>query len=263
MGKYQTLSALQRNYDDYPEYLAPYIEYDQRPVVARVARELFEANEPSLVRYDLCNSFSNYAAVAGMFAVLAALLLIAPPLTNDRARKIVLLQYSSRVGRRVMRLQLLATLAGALLMSAILIAGAYIPFMANGALKFWNAGILSFDANFTGGALYAVTFGQYALILAAVSAACSVAAACAAFALARFSSNAVTLMVKAVPVGAAVAAIAALSLLMALTPSNIIFTQVFRGRFDMPEVWTCAALAAIGIAFAMIVARRERRTDAA
>jgi hypothetical protein len=263
MGKYQNLDSLRRSYEDYLEYLTPYIEHDSRPVVARAAKELFEANKPSLVRYDLCASFSSYAMVAGVFAVISSLLLIAPPLTNDRARRMVLLQYSSHIGRRLIRRQLAATLISALLLSAILIAAAYITYMANGAAKYWNADIMHFNAYVSGGGLYHITFGRYALILAAISVACSVAASCAAFALARFSSNVITLIIKAVPVGAAIAAIAALSLFMALTANNIIFTAVFRGRFDMPEVWVCAVLAVSGIVAAALVVRRERRIDVA
>ncbi|GHU87418.1 hypothetical protein FACS1894202_01660 [Clostridia bacterium] len=264
MGKYHSLTALQHSYEDYPEYIVPFIKSDGRPVVVRVAKEMYEANEPSLVRYDLCNSFSGYAAIAGVFAILAVLLLVAPPLTNDRARMIVLLQYSSRIGRKIMRYQFAATLVSALIVSLVLITAAYVPFIANDAAKFWDAqSAMSFNAYVNGGVLCNVTFGQYVLILAAVSVACSVAAACVAFVFARFSSNVVTLMIKAVPGGAAVAAIAALSLGRAFTPDNIIFTQVFRGRFDMPEVWTCAALAVIGVVGAAVVVRRERRVDVA
>jgi hypothetical protein len=261
--KYQTLHSLQFSFEDYQENLEIFMEHDTRPVVARVAKEILEKdkpNEPSLVRYDLIELFSSYAATVGVFVVLAALLLVAPPLTNDRARKITLLQYSSKTGRKITRYKFAATLASVLIMSAVLVSAAYIIFIVNDAFKFRDANLMSFNAYVSGGSMYNVTFGQYVIILAAVSVVLALAAACAAFALARFSSSVVNLMIKIVPVGAAVSAITALALLMCFTYNNIIFNAL-QGRFDMPEIWTSAILAIVCLATAVVVAIREKHAD--
>jgi hypothetical protein len=254
-----TLQTLEDRYVDYQQNLIPYIQSDLRPVVVRAAEQLSATHNANLINYDLCPTFSQYAATVAVSAVLAVIILIAPLLTTDRARRMNLLQYSSIIGRRIIRRQFAATVVSAFVLSAVLVAAAYIPFIANGTLKYWGAHIMALET--MGMWLYNITFGQFVLILAGMSVALSVAAACFAFVLARFSTNIVTLMIKAVPVGAAVAAIAALAVNMALSYNNIIFTQVFHGRFDAPETVVSAVLAIIAFVVVAVVLRRERKVD--
>jgi hypothetical protein len=71
----------------------------------------------------------------------------------------------------------------------------------------------------------------------------------------------VTLLIKAVPVGVALAGISVLSVNMALSYDNIVFTTIFRGRFDAPEVIVCGFVAVIGMIAAVVVTVREKRVD--
>lgn len=254
-----TLETLEHRYVNYQNNLYGCIQNDLRPVVVRAAEQLSTARNANLVNYDLCPTFSQYAATVAVFAVLAVIILIAPLLTTDRSQKMNLLQYSSNIGRKILRRQFAATVVSAFILSVVLVVAAYIPFIANGSIKYWDAHIMALDT--MGMWLYNITFGQFVLILAGMSVALSVAAACFAFVLARFSTNIVTMMIKAVPVGAAVAAIAALAVNMALSYNNIIFTQVFRGRFNAPETVMSAVLAIIAFVIVMVVLRRERRVD--
>jgi hypothetical protein len=254
------LKQLQRRYADYQTSLAAYIQEDLRPVVARTAERLNQARNANLVRYDLCLTFSAYAAVVGVFAVLAVIIFAAPLLVNDRTRKLNLLQYSSAVGRKIFKIQFAVTAVSAAVLSLVIIAAGYMPFL-KAAGEYRNAHIMALDSN--GMWLYNITFGQYALILAAMSLAISVSAACFIFVLARFSTNIVTLMIKAVPVGAAVAALCALAVHTALSYNNIIFTQVFRGRADAPEAIVCGAVTLTGMIAAAVIMAREKRADVA
>lgn len=257
----QTLKALESTYVDYEDSLQNYIDHDSRPVVVRAAENIMQISNANLVRYDICSEFSLYAAVVGIFSIVSVIILVAPLLANDRFRKINLMQYSSKIGRRIFRLQFAAIAVSALVLSLFLIAAAYIPFLAAGAGKYWNAHIMSFSL--FGMQLYNTTFGQYALILAGMISALSVGAACFAFILARFSANIVTLMIKAVPVGVAIAGISVLSVNMALSYNNIVFTTFFHGIFDAPEVIVCGFVAIIGMIAAVLVAVREKRADVA
>jgi len=172
-----------------------------------------------------------------------------------------LLQYSSKIGRRIFRLQFAATAISALVLSLLLIAAAYIPFLAAGAGMYWNTHIMSLSGH--GMQLYNTTFGQYTLILAGMILALSVGTACFAFILARFSTNIVALLIKTVPVGVAVAGISALSVNMALSYNNIVFTTIFCGRFDTPEIIVCGFVAVVGMIASVIVMIREKRVDVA
>ncbi len=254
-----TLETLEHRYVDYQNNLYGYIQNDLRPVVVRAAKQLSTTYNANLVNYNLCPTFSQYAATVAVFAVLAVIILIAPLLTTDYSQKMNLLQYSSTIGRRILGRQFAATVVSALILSAVLVISAYIPFLANSSSKYWDAHIMALDT--MGMWLYNITFGQFVLFLAGMSVALSVAAACFAFVLARFSANIVTLMIKAVPVGVAIAAITALAVNMALSYNNIIFTQVFHGRFDVPEMAVSAVLAIIAFVIVAIVLHRERKVD--
>lgn len=257
----QTLEALEHTYVDYEASLRSYIDNDARPVVVRTAEKLLQMHNANLIRYDLCTEFSLYASVVGGFTVVAVIILIAPLLITDRTRKLNLMQYSSTIGRKIFRLQFAATFISALALSILLIAAAYIPFLASGAGDYWDAHIMSLAGR--GMQLYNITFGQYALILAGMILALSIGTACFAFILARFSTNIVMMLIKAVPVGVAVVGIGALSVNMALSYNNIIFNTIFPGRFDAPEVIVCGLVAVVGMVAAVVISIREMRVDVA
>lgn len=255
----EALTTLENTYVDYEDSLQNYIGHDSRPVVVRAAEKLLNIRNANLVRYDICSEFSLYATVVGIFSLVAVIILVAPLLATDRIQKLNLMQYSSKIGRRIFRLQFAATAVSAFVLSLLLIVAAYIPFLAAGAGKYWNTHIMSLSGH--GMQLYNTTFGQYTLILAGMILALSVGAACFAFILARFSANIVTLLIKAVPVGVALAGISVLSVNMALSYDNIVFTTIFRGRFDAPEVIVCGFVAVVGMIAAVVVTVREKRVD--
>lgn len=230
-------------------------------MVVRTAEKLLQMRNANLIRYDLQMTFSLYAAVVGVFTVVAVIILIAPLLTTDRIRKLNLMQYSSTIGRRIFRLQFVATIVSALVLSIILIAAAYIPFLASGAGDYWGTHMMSLAG--WGMQLYNITFGQYVLILAGMILALSVGTACFAFTLARFSANIMMMLIKAVPVGVAVAGISVISINMALADNNIIFGTIFHGRFDAPEVILCGFVAVVGLVVGIIISIREKHVDVA
>ncbi|WP_202081739.1 hypothetical protein [Caldalkalibacillus salinus] len=257
------LEAIEDTYVDYEASLRRYIDSDRGPVVVRAAEKLLQMRNANLIYYHLCESFSHYTAVVGVFTVVAAIILIAPLLTTDRMRNINLIQYSSTIGRRIFRLQFAATIVSTLALSILLITAAYIPFLASGAWIYWDAHIMSDNFTSSGIQLYNMTFGQYALILAGMILALSVGMACFAFILARFSANIVMMLIMAVPVGIAVAGIAVISVTMALRDQNIVFNTIFQGRFDAPEVVLCGFVAVVGMIVSIVILTREKRVDVA
>ncbi|MBD2864316.1 hypothetical protein IDH45_20230 [Paenibacillus sp. IB182363] len=255
----QTLTALERTYVGYEPSLRSYIDRDSRPVVVRAAEQILHMRNANLISYDLCRTFSLYAAVVVVFSAVAVILFVAPLLTTDRMQKINLIQYSSATGRRILGIQLAATAVSAFVLSFLLIVAAYAPFLLSGAGDYWNVPILSFTGFDM--LLYNITFGQYASILAGMTLALSIGAGCFAFILARFSTNMVTMLIKTVPVGIAVAGIAGLSVNMALSYNNVVFSAIFRGRWDAPEILACAFVAVVGMCAAAVVAMREKRVE--
>ena len=71
------------------------------------------------------------------------------------------------------------------------------------------------------------------------------------------------MLIKAVPVGVAVAGISVISINMALADNNIIFGTIFHGRFDAPEVILCGFVAVVGLVVGIIISIREKHVDVA
>ncbi|MCL2109087.1 MAG: hypothetical protein FWH20_07060 [Oscillospiraceae bacterium] len=252
------LRTLEDRYTNQQEHLDIYTLNDLRPAVVRAAERLSATGNNSLINGYLMQEFSLHAAVTGVFALVSIMILIIPLLIIDRSRKINLLQYSSAVGRKIFRVQFSAAIISAIVLSGILTVVSFAVFLSRTA-EYWNTSIMSLGGN--GMWMYDVTFGQYVIFLGGMIISACVGTACFAFILARFSANIVTVMIKSVPVGAALAAILALSVNMAFSYNNIVFNQVFVGRVDMSEVVICGAMGVIGVIAGGLVVRWERWVD--
>lgn len=255
----QALYALERTYAEYGPALQTIIARDERPVVVEAAGQLLKRHNDSLIRADLCETVSMYAATVGVFGIAATLLLTGVPLASDRARKIHLIQYSSRIGRRILFVQGAAMLASGFAVSLLSIALGSVPLIAAGMGDYAHASIQSFTYFEMG--LYDIPFGRYALILAGMIALLCAVSAGFAFILAKFSANLITMLIKLVPTGIALSGLAVLALSRAFSYNNLLFSDVLRGRVAMPEPILCAVLAGIGLAGALWVALREKKTD--
>jgi hypothetical protein len=254
----QQLDALKYYYVDYGGRIA-YIRNDNRPVVVSVLEEIAQAGNGNLVSDYLSVIFSQYTVSVGIFAIISIVLLVAPMIVTDRARGINMLQYSSKAGRKTFRIQLAATLTSAAVLGIALCAASFIPWLSTNASQYWNDGLRQLGS--WGIFLYDVTFGQYVFLLYGTVVALCVAASGLAFILARFSDSVVSLMLKTVPVAAALAGLAYCALYMALRAENLIFTQIFRGSVVAPELWACLLIIMAAVCAACVVARRERRVD--
>ena len=252
------LRALEERYANHDYHRTYFVELQTRPVVVRAGTKILERDNNSLIPYHLPDVFSLCAAITAVFAVVAVIILITPPLIIDRSRKVTFLQYSATAGRRILRIQFLAAIVSAFVLSASLICLLLAPLVVSAA-EYLNTSI--FHGNVTFVWLYDITFGEFAFILVGMIILLCVCTACTAFILARFSNNIVTVMVKAVAAGAALATAAALAVNMALSDWNFIFNFVFRGRVDMPEVMVCVAVSIVGALATAFVVKREKRVD--
>jgi len=256
----QCLEALENHYIDYEDYLTTYLQNDQRLIAVEAAARIIDMDNGNLINYRLCSDFSLYSAVTAVFALVAVILLIAPLLAVDRFRRINLLQYSSSIGRRIFRIQYLAAIISALVLTALIVAAFYLPFLLFDAGKYWGAHIMSLSFG-TGIQLFNITFGQYVLTLAGMTIMLCVGAACFAFVVARLSSGFVTLMIKMVPIGAALSAIAVLAINMAQNSNNVLFAMVFRGKLSYAEALVCCALLISSLMLSALLVRHERGVD--
>lgn len=257
----QTLKAVESTFVDYEDFLNSYIEHDERPVLVRSVNQIVDVRNHSLIRDNLGVDVSAYATVVCIFSITATLLLVAPPLANDRMRKMNLIQYASSIGRRILFVQWSAMMLSACILSLALMTLSLLPLMWAGVGDYWNVSMLSWRMMHI--TLYDITFGQFAFWLAGMIIALNAGTACFTFLLARFSANLMNLLIKIVPAGLALSGLAAITVNMAFSSNNILFSNILRGRVEKPEPLLCALIAGAGVVTALIIARREKKTDTA
>ena len=256
--KEEGLNTLSSRYVTYSVTLALRMQ-DKSPVIARAAERILAAGNGSLINYYLMGSFTLYAAITGVFALVAVIVLITPLLIADRSRRVNLLQYSSVVGRKIFHFQFVASIISAFVLSVVLTVLSFIPFIAR-VSEYWDVSIM-IDGQGGGMWLYNITFGQFVFILAGMIIILCVGAACVVFILARFSTNIVNVVIKTIPVVIALSAVCYISVNKALSEYNIVFRQIFNSKFDVPEVITCFVIGVLGVIVAAAITAREKRVD--
>ena len=156
--RYDNLLSLEQRYVNYQEHLETMVgNADGQRVVLNTVEKLKENRNANLIPYFLCQDVSLYAALVGVIAVLATLFLVSPLLVVDRSQNIHLLQYSSGMGRRVLGVQFGATMAGAFILSGVIVAAAYFALLSTFADDYWSARVMSFETYLM--QLYNITFG--------------------------------------------------------------------------------------------------------
>jgi hypothetical protein len=232
-----------------------------KPVVVQNAiKDIVVMGNANLVAYHLPGEFSIYASVAAVFCIWSVLFLVCPVIVGDRQHGIHSLAYSSKIGRKMLRIQFGAAVAGTLLVSVVLKVALWLPFICAGAGEYWNARIMGVHL---GGRiiLYNITFGQFALLLGGMTIFFSVCAACLGLLLSRFSANSVVALLKVIPAGAALSGVCIASMYQFTYEENFIFDVVFHKTIRWPELMVTAVVTASLVLAALVMLRRERRVD--
>jgi len=206
---------------------------------------------------------STYFGNFTRLVILATLALILPLVTVDRMRNIQGVQYAARVGRGLLHKQIAAVLISSLLLVTVLLVifgGLY--FYATGVLRFWDHSIFSWANQAV--LIFDFTFGQYVLVLVAISYVFGLASALAAFIISRFSRNLISAAIKMVPVFAGLAGISfGLNSSGAAAPFSIAHRLYLWTNIVGVEAALCVVLAALSFVVALLVAKRDKRSDVA
>jgi len=177
-------------------------QYSESAVVQKQAEKFIESYNSNLIRYDLTNNFSMWATLICIFAVIAVVLLTAPTLVNDRSQGLHYIQYSASAGRKTLKTQFVAAAFSSVVLGAAVVGAAYAAYFGlTDSGLYWNAHIADYSGTFF---MYNITLSQYVLILGGMTILLCAATGCFAFMMARYSANIVTLMIKAVPIAAAI-----------------------------------------------------------
>ena len=196
-----TISIIQHmleRYDDPRDYLQQH-DYFESYTPQEKAQILAVNSWPrSLLSGSVMDSTDYYLKHLVQWTSISVILLLSPTLVQDRLRRTSPLQWSSRRGRRVLHTQLAAGLISALLLSVMNMTAYAIPFLAQGplALKGCPLG----NSVWAGGTpWFNWTYGQYLVILTGMVLALGLGIGALTLFLSRFSSNYVSMLLKAFP----------------------------------------------------------------
>ena len=203
---------------------------------------------------DSADNFFHYFAI---WCVFSAVLLLSPTLVRDALRRTRAMQWTSRRGRGVLNAQMgAALLSGALL--TLLNCAIYLgPFLATGALRFWNCSLVSvWNAEFS---WFDWTYGQYLLLLLGLTFLLTLAASGFTVVLSQFSASYVAMLLKAIPL--------IFVLCWGVVPWIMAGAGLFSGRpvrlTGLPGTeFICAVLTVLlALALCMLTVRRQRRAE--
>ena len=141
------------------------------------------------------DDFFHYFAI---WCVFSAVLLLSPTLVRDALRRTRAMQWTSRRGRGVLNAQMGAALLSGVLLTLLNCAIYLGPFLATGALRFWNCSLVSVWNSFSF-PWFDWTYGQYLLILLGLTFLLTLAASGFTVVLSRFSASYVAMLLKAIP----------------------------------------------------------------
>lgn len=140
------------------------------------------------------DSFFHYFAI---WCVFSAVLLLSPTLVRDALRRTRAMQWTSRRGRGVLNAQMGAALLSGVLLTLLNCAVYLGPFLATGALRFWNCPLVSvWNITYP---WFNWTYGQYLLALLGLTFLLTLAASGFTVVLSQFSASYVAMLLKAVP----------------------------------------------------------------
>ena len=198
------------HYDGLAENRPPNLNYDGGDPPALTARKLARIKEikasdmvhgyiPTVV-FSCAGYVSRYFTV---WSLLSVVLFLSPTLVRDRLRRTRQLQWSSRMGRRVLKTQILAAELSAFGLWIINLAAYDIPFLAQHPLIFQGFRLFEFITFSI--PWYNWSFGVYLLILAGLVLILSLATAGFTVFLSQYSGHYIAMLLKAVPLFAALA----------------------------------------------------------
>lgn len=147
-------------------------------------------------------STREYGKDLAVWSVLSIVLLLSPTLVRDRLRGTRGMQWTSRRGRSILTTQMAAAMFSALVLTAVNLVVYAIPFLAQEPLRFRACGLGGIWE--WGSPWFDWTYGTYLIVLVGLILTLSLAAAGLTVFLSQFSSSYIAMLLKALPLFAAV-----------------------------------------------------------
>jgi hypothetical protein len=190
---------------------------------------------------------------------LSIAILLAPIVTRDTMSGVRALQYSSKAGRKIMRIQLFAMITVSAVIAILQIIATYAVFSAGTWQDFWTSGIHSF-LNCWGYNWFDGTFGVWIILSAILILGLSLIVALFVFIISKASKNYITLIVWLIPL-LVVLIILCNYLLMqpfSVTDYFAIYKYI---RIPYAEFYVCGILFLIGMIASGVLLSKQRQAE--
>jgi hypothetical protein len=217
----------------------------------------------NIMYYGTFWTTTNYIGQFTLLAVLAVLALILPLVTVDRMRNLQSLQYSAKLGRRILYRQVAAMLLSSFLLTTLLLVffgGIY--FYETGVLMYWSHNVYSVSNQSV--LLFDFTFGLYLIMLTAMAYIVTLGAALLAFVVSSFSRSLISATIKIIPVFIVLAFfIHQLNNSGAPVPFSAGHRFYLWTKIVGVEMIACAVLLVLSLGLAFWAMNRDKRIDMA
>ncbi len=225
-------------------------------------REIFNGAElNSLLSVETTHGIFSSLPLGAAFFVLSLFALLSPLLTTDNMTGVRLLQYASKKGRPLLKSQYAAYLAASFLIMTVEIVLCAALFLSSNEGLFKDCLINSFREIREAAFWYVGTFGGYLLCLAGIAYILAPVAASVVFIVSHYNSKIISMLLKAIPIAAALAVFSYLIFNYAFAldagwVSHSSLSQLIPVKYI--EVYAVLLLLALSVAAAAVVLKRNR-----
>ncbi|MEA5040896.1 MAG: hypothetical protein VB086_13830 [Clostridiaceae bacterium] len=256
-----TLISVMKFYDNLADDIPPNLNYvgsgdsaaTYEKTIARVAVIKTSDRVHGYLPFGMLDSTNSYLKYLAVWAVLSVVLLLSPTLVRDRIRHMRAAQWSSKTGRRVLNIQFAAAGISALALTLVNLVIYAIPFLLQHPLIFKNFQLFSFQIFWI--PWFDWTYGQYLIVMALMIVVLAIAAGGLTVFLSQYSGNYVAMLLKALPLFAALAYISSSWIMdQAFFAGNALSKALAMPR---AEFLSAAALAALGIGLRLIACHKQ------
>ncbi|MDZ4993419.1 hypothetical protein GNF80_10630 [Clostridium perfringens] len=125
--------------------------------------ELEKSDQPqSVLSFDTFNNYNDLIRYFSTIIVVTIAFIISPIFSKDEKKKVNLLQYSSKMGRKIAKKKVISAMITSFSIATLELIAIFALYSQNNTLQFWNCSINSSFNNFT--YWFDLTFGQYIML---------------------------------------------------------------------------------------------------
>ncbi len=152
----------------------------------------------SMMPYEILAYANDYFVSMIIWCLICTFLIATPVMVNDRASDMIANQYSSKVGKKIHRIQCFCMNLSVLIMVSIIVITALFGWKTTGTLQYADSGIASFLNSET--PVFLVTYEKFMLSIVAITYVLTLGVANIVFYLSAKSENVIHMLIKAIPV---------------------------------------------------------------